>query len=311
MTHPVAVSLEAVDAMSQPITADDVRRRELGAFLRNRRARVRPNHVGLAAGGRRRTPGLRREEVAQLAGVGVTWYTWLEQGRDIRASAQVLDAVARTLMLDSDERDHLFALAGVTEREQVSELDELPSSVQPVLDQLVPIPACVLNARYDILAFNAVYGIMMDDLSAMPREDRNVMWLACTHPVWKSGMGDRDEMLPIMVAQLRGGMADHVAEPAWKALVRRLTDASPEFAALWARHEVRGPENRIKTILSPKVGPVRVQYMNLWFGPRPGTRLVTYTPIDDESRERLVELSAMTGQSGLFAPDARTKSLTS
>src|SRR5689334_8448990 len=138
--------LTSATAPAAGILSSSPARRELADFLRTRRERLRPADVGLPTSGRRRTPGLRREEVAQLANVGVTWYTWLEQGRDIRPSAAVLEAVARTLMLDADERDHLFALAGATERETPQEpADELLPSVQVVLDQLDPIPACVLN----------------------------------------------------------------------------------------------------------------------------------------------------------------------
>ena len=130
-----------------------IRRRELAAFLRSRRERISPEQIGVPPGGRRRTPGLRREEVAQLAGVGVTWYTWLEQGRDINPSELVLESIARTLLLDRHEQEHLFALAGLAARGPSSELaTPLPAAVQVLLDQLDPLPAGVLNARYDILA---------------------------------------------------------------------------------------------------------------------------------------------------------------
>ena len=137
---------------------DSIRREELGDFLRSRRERILPEQVGLPAGGRRRTPGLRREEVAQLAGVGVTWYTWLEQGRDINVSDQVLEAVARTLMFDNHERAHVMTLAGLGEFETARECQGLPPTMQLLLDQLDPYPATVLNARHDVLAFNRAYG---------------------------------------------------------------------------------------------------------------------------------------------------------
>src|ERR687887_1269033 len=141
--------------MTATLTEPDVvRRRALATFLRSRRERITPEQVGLIAGGRRRTPGLRREEVAQLAGVGVTWYTWLEQGRDINVSAQVLDAVARTLRLDRLERNHLFTLAGLQLGPAQGDCTVLPDSVQKTVDAVSPYPALVLNPRYDILAFN-------------------------------------------------------------------------------------------------------------------------------------------------------------
>src|SRR5579863_5754258 len=138
-----------------------LRRSELAAFLRSRRERITPEDVGLPGGYRRRTAGLRREEVAQLAGVGVTWYTWLEQGRPIRASVQVLDAVARTLRLDSVERQHLFRLAEIPDAAADGAANQLlPAEVRAVLDQLVPMPANVVTERFDILAWNAAYAVL-------------------------------------------------------------------------------------------------------------------------------------------------------
>lgn len=131
------------------------RRPELAAFLRSRRARVTPADVGMPPGLRRRTPGLRREEVAQLSGVGVTWYTWLEQGRPINASAQVLDAVARTLRLDQPEHEHLYHLAEVPyEPEREGPVQTVGEEIQGIIDALDPRPAAVYNSRYDILATN-------------------------------------------------------------------------------------------------------------------------------------------------------------
>src|SRR5689334_25405261 len=135
--------------LPQGVTSDEVRRRALAAFLRSRRERITPEEVGLPAGGRRRTPGLRREEVAQLAGVGITWYTWLEQGRDINVSEQVLEAISRVLMLDGHERSHLFTLAGAALPDIESETSGLPDQIQLTLDGL-PFPASVTNGRYDV-----------------------------------------------------------------------------------------------------------------------------------------------------------------
>jgi transcriptional regulator with XRE-family HTH domain len=271
-----------------------IRRRELAAFVRSRRERISPEQIGLPSGGRRRTPGLRREEVAQLAGVGVTWYTWLEQGRDINPSELVLESIARTLLLDRHEQEHLFALAGLAARGPSSELaTPLPAAVQVLLDQLDPLPAGVLNARYDILAYNRVFGRLIEDLDAIPVDDRNLVWLAFTNPSWRSALVERDDAARRIVAQLRAAMADHVGERAWKSLVARLTDASSDFAAMWARHEVRGPENKTKALINRHVGLLRLDYTNLWFGPGLGTRLVTYTPVDEVSKERLEKLALL------------------
>jgi transcriptional regulator with XRE-family HTH domain len=225
-----------------PGSTDEQRRKELGAFLRSRREAITPGQVGLPGHGRRRTPGLRREEVAQLAGVGVTWYTWLEQGRDITVSGQVLEAISRTLMLDPAERNHLFTLAGGGEHALQKECQSLAPSIQAILDGLDPFPAAVQNARFQILAFNDAYDRLIDELSALPFEDRNSLWLCFTNPRWRAAIVDWEDAVGRMVAQLRAAMAEHVADRAWKELVGRLIAASPEFAELWERHEVRGLE---------------------------------------------------------------------
>jgi transcriptional regulator with XRE-family HTH domain len=269
-----------------------LRRRELGAFLRSRRERIRPEQVGLRPMRRRRTPGLRREEVAQLAGVGVTWYTWLEQGRDINPSAQVLDAIARTLQFDAHEHSHLFTLAGTPTTTIVDECRALCPTVQPLLDQLEPFPACLVNARLDLLAYNSVYASFFDDLDTTPSEDRNILWLSFTHPRWRETIVDWDEGVSGMVAEYRAAMAEHLDEPAWETLVDRLHRASPEFSAVWQRHEVQVVESLTKRAMHPTVGLLSLRYTNLWLGQRLGTRIMAFTPADDGTRHRLEALHA-------------------
>ncbi|GAA1216123.1 helix-turn-helix transcriptional regulator [Kitasatospora nipponensis] len=286
-----AVAPAAPGAHSDP-GADDVRRQELAAFLRSRRERLSPEQVGLPSTGRRRTPGLRREEVAQLAAVGVTWYTWLEQGRDIQVSGQVLEAVARALMLDPNERQHLYILAGAGHPEPTTECPMINPAVQLVLDQLAPLPACVLNSRYDLLAFNPMYCRMLGGLDALPFEERNLIWLIFNNPQFQARWVDLEGARTQVVARLRAAMADHVADPAWKALLTRLRNASPDFEEAWQRHEVGARENGSKGFLHPEVGVLRMDFTNLWLGPRPGARLVAYTPADEESRRKLELLAA-------------------
>jgi transcriptional regulator with XRE-family HTH domain len=275
--------------------AANIRRRELGAFLRSRRERITPEQVGLRPSRRRRTPGLRREEVAQIAGVGVTWYTWLEQGRDIRPSPQVLDAVARTLLFDPQERVHLFTLAGASDTTIADETQALPPTVQLLLDRLEPYPALVVNGRYDLLAFNRIWASGFPDVATLPPEDRNCLWLLFTHPRWREMLPDWDDTASGMVAQYRAAMAEHVAEPAWKALVARLHRASPEFAEFWARHDVQAPESRLKRVRHPRAGLLVLDYTYLWLDRRLGTRMVTYTPADERTRRRLESLHASLG----------------
>ncbi|MFG2889164.1 helix-turn-helix transcriptional regulator [Streptomyces sp. NPDC048248] len=269
------------------------RRAELAAFLRSRRERITPEQVRLPRGSRRRTPGLRREEVAQLAAVGVTWYTWLEQARDIHVSPQVLDAVARALLLDSAERSHLFSLAGAVDPMPGTECTGVTEGMRQVLHQLSPFPAVVQNSRFDILAHNRAYGQLMCDLDALPQEDRNCMWLAFTHPEWRSRVVDLDNTARLMAAKFRASMAEHVAEPAWKALLARLSEASPEFREVWARHEVVRPSSSTKVFRHPEVGLLQLSSTSLWTGPNPGPKVLAYTPVDEASRERLERLDRL------------------
>jgi hypothetical protein len=269
------------------------RRRELAAFLRSRRERIAPEDVGLPPAPRRRTPGLRREEVATLAGVGITWYTWLEQGRDINASPQVLDAVSRTLLLDMHEREHLFRLADVPDGSTEGDCQAIPPTVALLLPKLDPYPAAVRNARYDILSFNRSYELLVGNLTDVPFEERNTLWRAFLHAPARAAMVDWEESVARMVAEYRAALAEHIAEPAYKCLVSRLTQASPEFAAIWDRHEVAAPENRTKRWLHPQAGLLRLNYTNLWLGQRLGTRLTTYTPADEDTAARLADLSRL------------------
>jgi hypothetical protein len=273
--------------------AAESRRRELASFLRSRRERISPEQVGLPPGRRRRTPGLRREEVAQLAAVGVTWYTWLEQAREIQVSGQVADAIARALMLDLTERRHLFTLAGTTDPHPHLDCAGMSPAVRVMLDQLEPLPAAVFNSRYDIVAYNRTYGRLITDLDDLPVEDRNIMWLAFTHPMWRERMLDRDENTRLMAAKFRASMARHLAEPPWKALLKRLQQASPEFCEVWERHEVLQPDSHVKRYLNPDVGLLAFDFTHLWLGPQSGPRLTTYTPADAITRERLEHLHAL------------------
>ncbi len=263
------------------------RRRELAAFLRSRRERIRPEEVGFAPGGRRRTPGLRREEVAQLAGVGVTWYTWLEQGRDINVSAQVIEAISRTLRLDRLERNHLYTLAGIRLGPTEGECTGLPDSVQKLLDQVSPYPAVVLNSRYDVLAFNDACCKVLIDLKSVPIEERNLLWLTFVAREWRCTFTDAESMRMHMVAGFRAALADHLTDPIWQDLTQRLLAGSRVFADLWERYEVAGPSNKIKIVESPTVGIVRLEPINMWLTQVGQTRATVYTAADPESETKL------------------------
>ncbi len=224
--------------------------------------------------------------------MGVTWYTWLEQGRDINASAQVLEAVARTLRMDHQERTHLFRLAGIAPLAADSDCAMLPDHIQVVLDQLDPFPAMVMSPRFDLLAYNRAYNFMIDDIDSVPEDERNLIWLFFTDPVWRLVCDGWDAAGNHLVAQLRASMASHLNDPMWSELVERLLAASPEFAERWERHDVTAPGMSVKRFRNRLVGELHVNTTKLWLGRTGFAQLSTYSPADDETRlrlERLVE----------------------
>jgi transcriptional regulator with XRE-family HTH domain len=258
-------------------TYSKARREELASFLRTRRERVTPADVGIAPGVRRRTPGLRREEVAQLAGVGVTWYTWLEQGRPINASVQVLDAIARVLKLGPSERWHLYRLAELPGVPTPRTTEPIPAEVIAVLDALDPSPACVYNGKYDLLAANESYAALFPYLVEATGIERNAMWQIYAHPCGTSPVTDVD-VCSFMVATLRANYANHVGEAEWLELIDTLCRANPEFARLWAAHEIVEPGPPVtKAFDCFGVGTVRVRSTGFPVA-RSEARMVVYLP---------------------------------
>jgi transcriptional regulator with XRE-family HTH domain len=274
-------------------TATAARRTELAAFLRSRRERISPEDVGLPAGARRRTSGLRREELAQLAGVGVTWYTWLEQGRPINASVQVLDAIARTLRLDATERGHLFRLADVPGAAGPAECVEcpLPPEVQRIL-AAIPYPANVITERFDLLAWNGVYAALFPQLIEAPPSERNTLLSCLTTPPCCSPIPEQDKYRGTLIAQLRVAYGRHVGDPAWTHFIRRLEAASSALAVIWAAHDVAHPTSHIKRFRHPALGLIVTRSTSLAVTAVPGTRMVVYTPDDAHSETAIARLAA-------------------
>ncbi len=247
--------------------------------------------MGLPAGSGRRTPGLRREEVALLSGVGLTWYTWLEQGRPINVSMQILDAVARTLRLSPAERAHLYRLAEVPAVPAVSGSTVSDSTMEPEVQQILdslPLPACVLNSRFDVLAWNAVYAVLWARTLAAPDGERNVLWQCFTIPACCSPFAaDREAELRQMVATFRAAYGRCVGDPAWEDLIARLSAASTEFREMWAAQDVQAPTNRVKTYRHASAGDFALSVTGFDLATNPELRMTVYTPADEDSRKRV------------------------
>jgi MmyB-like transcription regulator ligand binding domain/Helix-turn-helix domain len=272
----------------QPPAEAGRRREELGNFLKARRAMLSPEDVGMPRGTRRRTPGLRREEVALLAGVGVTWYTWLEQGREINASMQVLDAVASTLRLDRAERQHLYRLAEATPTLAAAAIrDPVPEVVREIVRSLDPLPASLTNGRFDVLFVNDANEDLFWDWHSMPCIHRNTLWCSVTEPAAREKFPQYEDELRYMVARMRVAYAGHVGEPEWEEDIRRLSSLSCEFADLWARHEVAEAQPRTRTFIHPGAGPLTFIATELHIPVMAEARLMVYTPADEQSRAKL------------------------
>jgi transcriptional regulator with XRE-family HTH domain len=258
------------------------RRAELADFLRRRRESLQPDQVGLPGGGRRRTPGLRREEVAQLAGVGTTWYTWLEQGRDVRASLEVLEAIALALRLTPAERTHLVLLGRGEQAPPCKPPPERASStVRRLIQNLGPNPAYVLGRRWDYLAWNDAATLLFGDLGSLPRAARNHIWLTFTDPRRRELFPDWEKTSRLLAAKFRADSARHLGDPAFDALITALRRTSPEFSRAWNRHEVAdGGEGR-KEVRHPLAGMLAFEHAVFTPQSAPDQRLILYSPLPD------------------------------
>lgn len=259
---------------------DRQRREELADFLRTRRARLSPTDVGLPMGSRRRTPGLRREEVAELADVGLAWYTWLEQARDIRASAEVAERLAGSLQLDATERSHLFRLAGHPLPSALLSPEEAAApALQRMLDNFTLSASYIVGRRWDILAWNAAAADIFGDFGQLPPGDRNGIWLTFTSAYYRRLFVDWKTYAQTALAQFRVDCDQAADDPHMQELVERLKGASPEFAAWWPRHEVRPCANLLKTLNHPSLGRIVLEHASFHVTGHPHLRLVVHTRI--------------------------------
>jgi transcriptional regulator with XRE-family HTH domain len=268
------------------------RRAELADFLRKRRAAILPEDVGLPGGGRRRTPGLRREEVATLAGVGTTWYTWLEQGRDVRASVDVLEAIARALRLDGAERAHLMLLG---RGEEVPPCKPPTERVSPALRRLVENlganPALVIGRRWDYLAWNRAACALFGDLGSIPKAARNHLWLMFMDLTRRQMFTDWEQGSRLAVARFRADSARHLGDPSFEELIHALRSSSEDFCKAWKRHEVARTGQGRKRIEHPRVGTLIFEHAVFHPSEAAEQRLILYTPVaEEDTPAKLAEL---------------------
>ncbi|WP_427168413.1 helix-turn-helix transcriptional regulator [Streptomyces sp. C1-1] len=279
-------------------------KQELGAFLRSRRERLRPQDVGLPAGPRRRTPGLRREEVAVLAHISTEYYVRLEQGRAPRPSAEVLAGIAGALRLTDTESDHLHVLAGtVPARVHLHRRDVRPS-ILALLERLPQTAAFVISTAFEVLAWNDLAAALMEDFAPLAPRDRNLARRAFLGPQRADaplyGISDAAEFRHHVVMQLRATLARYPNDPEVTGLVDELRTGSPDFARLWERHDVQAAQVLTKSFRHPVVGEVTVDCDTLTLPDR-DQYLVLYTaPPGSPGAEALALLNVLGADAGEY-----------
>jgi transcriptional regulator with XRE-family HTH domain len=266
------------------------RRREAGDFLRSRRERLAPADVGLPNGFRRRTPGLRRDEVAMLADIGTTWYTWLEQGRDVRPSNELLSALAEALRLDPTECRHLFVLYDRRAPERPPPGPErVDEPLRRMLESLTGQPAYVLGRRWDILAWNRAADVVYGPYERLQGEDRNTLHLLFADPDHRRLLVDWEAVARASLAMFRADCARYAGDPDFERLVARLTRLSPDFARWWPEREVARPLAGHKRIDHPVGGRMLFEYSSLGVGDPADMKLIVFTPLEEEGTIQKLE----------------------
>jgi transcriptional regulator with XRE-family HTH domain len=274
-----------------PRTVD--RTQELAAFLRTRRERLNPHDFDLPLRRRsRRTPGLRREEVADLAGVSTDYIVRLEQARGLRPSAEATEALARALRLAPDERAYLFDLAQQRPRNAGKPATTAAPPLARLVADLSPLPAMLMNHRYDILAWNGEMARLLVDFDTLPPSQRNAMWLCLMHPELRDFYVDRERVVREGIAHLRAAWAAHPEDQALTDLISEFTTRDKDFARLWAERDIKVSGRGRKVMRHPDVGVIAVDFEVLMPLQDPDQRLVIYRAMDDESRSALDRLCA-------------------
>ncbi len=259
----------------------------LGSFLRDRRSRLDPADFGFARG-RRRTPGLRREEVAQRANISPTWYTWLEQGRGGAPSADVLDRIAAGLMLTAPEREHLFILGlGHPPEQHYTSSDGVTPRLQRVLDALDPALAIIKTATWDVIAWNNAATIVLTDYAALPREQRNILRMMFSEPRMRAAQEDWRSVARSVVGSFKADAARAGAGAEVVQLVEELSRTSPDFAAMWRESDIPGHGDGVKRIRHPEIGPIQLEFSEFAVDGRPDLAMIVYNPATDDTAERI------------------------
>jgi transcriptional regulator with XRE-family HTH domain len=263
----------------------------LASFLKDRRTRLDPAAFGFS--GRRRTPGLRREEVAQRANISPTWYTWLEQGRGGAPSADVLNRIASGLMLTEAEREHLFMLGlGRPPEVRYKSVEGVTPRLQRLLDTFEASPAFIKTATWEVVAWNQAAAVVLTDYGALPAAQRNILRLIFCNPAIRANQHDWESVARFVVGAFRADAARAGAVSEVSELVDELCKASPEFEALWRENDVNVHGDGIKRLQHPILGTVEMEYSAFAVDGRPDLGMIIYNPVDRLVADRIRVLVA-------------------
>ena len=259
---------------------ENQRYKELADFLKTRRAKILPSQAGLSSATRRRTPGLRREEVAQLAGIGVTWYTWLEQGRDIHVSTQVVESLSRVLLLDKQERIHLYRLANQPLPAEIPGYQGTVSPIlQHVLDSLTLSPSLAADQRWNVIAWNKAASLLLGDFSKMNVRERNIVWAMFTDDKFKQLYVDWNLHAKGLLGTFRSTCGQYIEDFWLSQFIDDLKMQSTEFNLWWPLHEIQGNSEKCKQLNHPVAGILDFEVSNFDVSDHSGLKLIVHTPI--------------------------------
>jgi transcriptional regulator with XRE-family HTH domain len=277
----------------------------LGTYLKDRRTRLDPAAFGFSVG-RRRTPGLRREEVAQRSNISPTWYTWLEQGRGGAPSADVLNRIAGALMLTDIEREHLFLLGlGRPPEVRYKAAEGVTPRLQRLLDALEASPALIKTATWDVVAWNRAAAVVLTDYGALPPGQRNILRLIFGNPRVRAAQHDWENIARFVVGAFRADVARAGAASEVGELVDELCRLSPEFAALWRDNDVHGHGEGVKHLRHPILGPIMLEYSAFAVDGRPDLGMIVYNPVTSSDADRIRSL--VTSQPASCSNSNKTK----
>lgn len=273
------------------MTGTPMNRKLLGEFLKNRRERITPTIVGLPAGRRRRTPGLRREELAQLAGVSVAWYTWIEQGREINFSVDVLESLARVLQLSPHERAYLFSLAGKPlDENQPTAQETIPPRLQHILDHQGAYPAYIMGRFWNMLAWNEAAVHLLGDFAAMPAQERNVIWYMFMRPATRQLITHWEDRAQRLIAEFRADCSAYLTDPWLMSYLDHIRAGSAEFDHWWQRQDVQVRDGGRREFNHPQVGELVLEQTTFRLSNAPDIKLVLHIPADEATGEKLLSM---------------------